>query len=183
MGTEDQKIIDSFYSNDEQGLQELFKRYYRPLCIYGFKFLNDIYLAEDIVQDVFIRFWEDKKYKFISGSLKSYLFISVRNRSINYLSNSKTVKTEYIDHLKEEFTFEQFDEEELEMRREILYAEIAKLPPQSQKVLRMIVFERKKYKEVSAELGISLNTVKTHFSRALRQLRSAVPLFVAVMLP
>lgn len=182
MRIEDQKIIDSFYDDDEQGLQALFDRYYRPLCVYGFKFLNDLYLAEDIVQDVFVRFWEHKKYTDIKGSLKSYLFISVRNRSLNHLSNNKTIKTEYIEHLKEEFLFEEFDEDELEEKKETLYAEIAQLPPQSQRVLKMIVFEQKKYKEVSDELGISLNTVKTHFSRALRQLRGSFMVLVALML-
>lgn len=179
----DQDIITTFRNNDELGLELLFKSYYRPLCVYAIKFVDDIHDAEDIVQEIFLRFWEDKKYKNIQDSLKSYLFISVRNRSLNFLTNSKKMNTEYIKHLSDEFTFHQFDEDELEEQKAKLFAEIAKLPPQSQKVLKMIVFDKKKYKEVSEDLGISLNTVKTHFSRALRHLRSVMDVMVIMLFP
>lgn len=182
MKIDDQNIIATFKKNDEQGLQLLFSRYYRPLCVYALKFLDDMQVAEDLVQDIFVRFWEDKKYKSVQGSFKNYLFVSVRNRSINYLSSKKVVNTDYLETLKREFTFHQFDEDELEEKKKKLYHEIAQLPPQSQKVLRMIVFERKKYKEVAEELDVSVNTVKTHFSRALKHLRSVMDILIIVML-
>lgn len=181
MNIEDQNIIATFKKDDEQGLQLLFKRFYRPLCVYALKFLDDMQVAEDLVQDIFIHFWEDKKYNSVQGSFKNYLFISVRNRSINYLSSKKVVNTDYLETLKKEFTFHQFEEDELEEKKKKLYHEIAKLPPQSQKVLRMIVFERKKYKEVAEELDVSLNTIKTHFSRALKYLRSVMGILLMLV--
>lgn len=183
MNIEDKRLIQAFRNDDELGLKELFKRYYRPLCVYAFKFLDDIHLAEDIVQDLFIGFWEEKKYKNVKGSIKNYLFVSVRNRSINYLTSHKVVNTDYIKNLEKEFTFQYYDEDEISDRKEKLHLEIAKLPPQSQKVLKKIVFEKKKYKEVSEELNVSLNTVKTHFSRALKHLRGSMDLIILLMLP
>ena len=182
MSKQDQHILDSFKRNDELGLEILFDRYYRPLCVYAMKYLDDIHIAEDIVQEVFIRFWEGKIYKNIKGSLKNYLFVSVRNRSVNYLKSSLNVKTEYIKHLNEEFAFEQFDDDQIVEKKQKLYREIEKLPPQSKKVLKLIVFEKLKYKEVSEELDISLNTVKTHFSRALKQLRNSIDIIILIMI-
>jgi len=178
----DRVLIKALINNKEKGLQGLFVHYYRPLCVYAMKFLDDIYISEDIVQEIFIRFWEDKKYKSIQGSLKNYLFTSVRNRSINYLTNVKVVRTEYIKHLNKEFAFQQFDDDELLDKKQKLHQEIAKLPPQSQKVLRMIIFEKKKYKEVSEDMNISINTVKTHFSRALKHLRNSIDLIALLMI-
>ncbi len=183
MVIQDQKILNTFKKDDEEGLKVLFDRYYRPLCVFAMKFLDDIQVAEDIVQEVFIRFWEDKKYKDVGRSLKNYLFVSVRNRSLNYLESYQHAKKEYLNHLKEEFGYEQFTNEEISEKKQKLQEEIGKLPPQSKKVLMKIIFEKKKYKEVSEELNISLNTVKTHFSRALRQLRGSIDILVIVLLP
>ena len=182
MKHEDQAIFDTLKRNDEQGLRMLFDRYYRPLCVYAMKFLDDLHVAEDLVQHFFVRFCEQKKYRSVQGSLKNYLFISIRNRAINHLSSKKVVNTEYLETIKKEFTFEQFDDDELEDKKQKLHAEIDKLPPQSQKVLRMIVFNGKKYKEVSEDLNVSVNTVKTHFSRALKQLREVMNILVLIML-
>ena len=182
MTNKDQNILDSFKLNDESGLKTLFDRYYRPLCVYSMKYLGDIHIAEDIVQEVFIRFWEEKKYKNIKGSLKNYLFVSVRNRSVNYLKSNLNVNTEYIKHLNEEFAFEQFDDDLIAEKKQKLYKEIEKLPPQSKKILKLIVFEKLKYKEVSKELDVSLNTVKTHFSRALKQLRNSICIIILIVI-
>ena len=64
-----------------------------------------------------------------------------------------------------------YDEEELLQKRSQLLAELKKLPEQEYNVLVKIVLEDKKYKEVAEELHISVNTVKTHLSRALKMLR------------
>lgn len=182
LSEQDQDLIKALNNDKEKGLQTLFGCYYKPLCVYAMKFLDDIYVSEDIVQEIFIRFWEDKKHKSIQGSLKSYLFTSVRNRSINYLTNSKVIRTEYIKHLNREFAFHQFDDDEVQEKKKRLHQEISKLPPQSQKVLRMIIFEKKKYKEVSEDMNISINTVKTHFSRALKHLRNSIDLIALLMI-
>lgn len=179
----DQQILTKFKSGDNEAISALFNQYYRVLCVYAFKFLDDLFVAEDIVQDIIVHFWEARKYDDIEGSLKGYLFASVRNRSINYLSSKKVVNTEYLKNLEKQFFFEQFTDDELDEQKAKLYREIAKLPPQGQRVLRLIVFEGKKYKEVSESLGISVNTVKTHFSNSLRALRSVMDILILMMSP
>ncbi len=70
----------------------------------------------------------------------------------------------------------------LEEMKVKLYLELDNLSEQSRKVFESIVFENMKYKEVADELGLSLNTIKTHLSRALKQLRSTLNTIVVIML-
>jgi len=170
---EDKDILLLFRTSDEKALQLLFAKYYRALSIYSLKFIGDVHEAEDIVQDFFIRFWEDKKHQQVNGSLKNYLFISIRNRSINYLKSSRHFNKNYLDNLKEVFTVEQFTDVELSEKNEKLNKEISELPEKMQQMMKMIVFEGKRYKEVAEELNVSLSTVKTQYSRALKKLRSS----------
>lgn len=178
---DDKDILSQFSSNDKQALEQLFSKYYRALSIYALKFIDDVQAAEDLVQEFFVRFWEEKKYLHVKGSLKNYLFTSIRNRSFNYLESFHHAKKDYIDNLKEVFTFEQFTDDELAEKKEKLNKEISELPEKMQEVLKMIVFENKKYKEVAEELDVSLNTVKTQYSRALKKLRSSLDIIVLIL--
>lgn len=182
MGNSDFNILASLRSNDEAGLQELFHTYYRPLCVYCIKFVDDMHVAEDIVQELFIRFWEQKKYEQVGMSLRSYLFTSVRNRAINYLKQQKDHSSDYLQLLEKEFSFEMLDSDEIVEKKKKLEDEIARLPEQRQKVLKKIIYEQKKYKEVAKDLNISVNTVKTHFSKALKHLRGSIDIIVLILL-
>lgn len=176
----DQDILLLFSTNDEQALEQLLAKYYRPLNIYAIKFIDDVQAAEDIVQEFIIRFWEDKKFLLVKGSLKSYLFTSIRNRSLNYLESFHHAKKEYLDTLEDVFVFEEFSDEELMDKKIALDKEIASLPLKMQEVLKLIVFENKRYKEVAEELDVSLNTVKTQYSRALKRLRTSLDILILI---
>ena len=81
------------------------------------------------------------------------------------------LKNRYNLQLEEEYIDEPvYSEEEFEGECRKLYAEIARLPEQCRKVFELIVLKDMKYKEVADFLGLSVNTVKTHFARALKQL-------------
>ncbi len=179
----DEQIILQFFSDDELALEKLFAKYYRALTIYVMKFVGDVQVAEDIVQDIIIRFWEDEKYATITSSLRNYLFTSARNRSLNYLESFHHLRQEplTLEEFKNMFEVEELDDDELLLQHEKLKKELANLPEKMQKVLRLIVFEGKKYKVVAEELDISLNTVKTHYKRGLKRLRSILTVFILLL--
>ena len=77
---------------------------------------------------------------------------------------------------------EHLDLDLLELEKKKLYAEIELLPLKSKEVLKAIVLNNLKYKEVALEMGISVNTVKTHYSRALKQLRGSLDTIVMLLL-
>ena len=165
----------------EKELKKLMNKYYSQLCVVSVQYTDSLEIAEDIVQDVFLRFWEDNKLLFVETNPKAYLFRSVRNASIDYIrKNNYRVFTDIEEaNLISE---EEISEEELSLQYERLYRIIGQLSPQERTVLNTIVVENKRYKEVAEEMNISVNTVKTYFARALRTLRKELPLSILLIL-
>lgn len=167
----DDKIISLFQEEREAAFRMMYDAYYLPLCLYSVQITYSKSISEDIVQNVFASFWENKTYNRISTSLHAYLFKSVRLSSFTSVERNHYVAlTEYQEQSYspiEDF----YDEEDLNHKKDLLLNELKTLPPQEYKVLTMIFLEGKKYKEVAEELDISVNTVKTHLTRAMKSLR------------
>lgn len=158
-------------SGDEEAFQRLFHCYYVPLCLYSVQITESIEDSEDLVQDFFLRFWEKKFYRDVDTDLKAYLFNSVRNLSLNYVKKHRTY---VFEELEEHACMSEDDctEEEIANSYRHLHAAFQQLSPQEARVLRSIVLQGKSYKEVAEEMGISVNTVKTHLARGMRFLRT-----------
>lgn len=157
--------------NDEKAFKELVDAYYTPLCVYSVQYTDSLEVSEDIVQDFFVRFWEKKLYRTVNGKLKQYLFNSIRNASIDYLRKHQPLVFMEIEenaYITEAELEETVPEEQLQRLR----YHLKQLSLQEYKILMEVVVHNKKYKEVAEELGISVNTVKTHLSNALKYLRS-----------
>lgn len=165
----------------EKKLKELMNKYYSQLCVVSVQYTDSLEISEDIVQDVFVRFWEENKLLSVETNPKAYLFRSIRNASIDYIrKNNYRVFTDIEEaNLISE---EEISEEELSLQYERLYRMIGQLSQQERAVLNAIVVENKRYKEVAEEMNISVNTVKTYFSRALRTLRKELPLSILLIL-
>lgn len=172
MNVSGKDILDALKRGNENAIKTLFEAFYRPLCVYSVQITDSIESTEDIVQDVFLRFWEKKIYLSIQENLRAYLFNAVRNASIDYLRQKRPYVMEDIEEFSYLTMEEDIDEEELLREKEKLHLLLQQLPPQEYRVLMSIIVENKKYKEVAEELRISVNTVKTHLSRALKFLRT-----------
>lgn len=158
-------------NNSEESFKKFVNQYYSQLCAFSVQYTDSLEISEDLVQDVFLRFWESHKYHQATSNLKSYIFNSVRNASIDYIRKNKNttfIELEEASYLKEE----EINEETLLAQHEQLHKLLEQLPAQEYRVLIAIVVNNKKYKEVGDEMNISVNTVKTHLSRALKFLRA-----------
>lgn len=82
-------LWDGIRAGDTGVFSRMFLQYYSPLCEYASKFVPDSD-AEEIVQDMMVRLWEDREYLFIGKSVKTYLFRSVRNRCYNSIRDGRT---------------------------------------------------------------------------------------------
>ena len=91
--TELDKILQLLKKGDRRGLELLFNHFYKPLVFYAMNFLAQQEEAEDAVQEVFIKFWEGKRFHAIKNSLRPYLYQSVRNYCLNLLQGKKVVLT------------------------------------------------------------------------------------------
>ena len=70
MRMDDQQIIDAFVKNRRDGIRALFERYYRPLVIYASNLIHDDTMAEDLVQEFFVRLWEDNYLEHVTLHLR-----------------------------------------------------------------------------------------------------------------
>ncbi|MGJ5641487.1 RNA polymerase sigma factor [Formosa sp. S-31] len=178
----DLNILKKLKGGDASGYKELFDLYYMPLCIYALKFCDSYDAAEDIVQELFVKFWDDKIYLKLDTAISPYLFRAVKNNSLQLIQKYKKIYFEELEAQVESLIEEDQEDLSIEESRQKLLQQIETLPDKSKEVFKAIVFDNLKYKEVAEQLDISVNTVKTHYSRALKKLRESLDLIVYLLL-
>jgi len=185
-------ILKAVSEGDEEAFHRLFDIWYKPMCVYAMNYIDSFDDAEDIAQNILARFWIKYSRENFAGSLKAYLFAAVQYDCIRVLRRQKRRVNEEQwrpesgagkegsewSGMPGDFAEEVYDEEAY--RR--LMEEIGKLPDQARRIFTAIVLEDKKYKEVAAMLGISVNTVKTQLARSLRRLRGSLGLIIGILL-
>ncbi len=151
---------------------ELFSEYYVWLCNYIFTLSNDRGLSEDIVQETIIHIWEKRKRISVQHSLKNYLFRSCHNRFLAHLRKKK-VKFDFLDQIRWDVLAEVRVELEVRQDSKIqkMHRLIDELPPRCREVFVKNKLEKRKYKEIAVDMGISIKTVENQMSKALHFLR------------
>ena len=169
---DEKELFLCIQKGDIRAFELLFHQYYGVLCSSAEKMLQNAEVAEDIVQEMFSKFWAEREYIRIENSLKAFLFKWVKNRCINYLKHLSVISS-----YKDAVLFSNENEETEDFEEELIiaiYASIQQLPPQCQKVFKMSRFEGLKHKEIAETLGISVKTVKIHIGKALRHIKESV---------
>ena len=153
---------------DERSFRELFYSFYSRLCRYAYFILGSKEHAEEIVQDLFARIWEQRMKLNIEGSIESYLYISARNAAYNYLKSDMHKKQREQAYSQQAEQNENFDRE-LFLKR--LKEALNHLPEQCREIYCMKNLEGLTYKEIAEYLEISEKTVEVQIFRALKKLR------------
>jgi RNA polymerase sigma factor, sigma-70 family len=154
----------------QEGFEDIYKEYAKPLFLYALSFLVSEEEAEDVIQEVFINFWKDDIYRQIKDEVtKTYLFRSVKNNCLNRLKK-KDVLRDRLDLLREDVVEEEMMTWNDELIQEV-ETEIAEMPEQTRVIIQSVFFREMKYQEVADQLGISINTVKTLLKNGMRHLR------------
>ena len=148
------------FKGNTRAFEQLFKNYYAPLRGYCQGIVMDKQVSEDIVQDAFVYLWNNRKTLDIKTTIQTYLYSTVRQRT--HLPRL----AEFIIYLQES----EYSEEEL-IKLEEAKKILQELPEQCRIVFVMNCMDGKKYKDIAEELNISVNTVKTHLSKAYRKFR------------
>ena len=184
MNLREQEIVNRLKEEDPKAFKDLFDMFYMPLCVYSLKFSDSYDFSEDIVQDLFVTIWNKKIYLQVDGSIRSYLFKAVKNNTLQALKKKDRYNFEKLDAVVESFILEEKenDIEAIEKAQKKLLQEIEALPEKSKEVFKAIVLENLKYKEVALQLGVTVNTVKTHYSRALKKLRKSLDVIILLLL-
>jgi len=163
-----------------KGIQQkdtrIFERYYKEnfkrFFLMAFRYLKDSTQAEETVNDVFLKLWEDGVRIHIESSLRSYIYKAVVNRSLNVIQKNKREIGKHMD--LEAFRDDGYEWKQIEDNEQMvkLYAAIERLPEKCRQVFEMSRFEELKQQEIADKLGISVKTVKNHITIALKQLNS-----------
>ena len=184
--------IQNFVNScSEVDYEAVFKTYFLPLRKYACLFVP-VQIAEDIIQDILVHLWENRENLIIHTSLEAYLFRSVYHRCISSIKlqnlRSRHLTQIEIDLRHDEMRF--FDSDENEAIRKLfmndLNAElnqaINSLPSKCREVFEMSFLQDYRNKEISEKLKISVNTVESHITNALKALRKKLSRLMLVFI-
>ncbi|WP_207429984.1 RNA polymerase sigma-70 factor [Sabulibacter ruber] len=169
----DQELHALLKTNEALFMETLFKQYYTMLCRTAVRFTKDTESAEDLVQEVFCKIWQNREVLEISTSYKAYLVRSVTNQALNYIEKQKRLvlsedTSPYESTVSANTTLELLEGSEMEGR---VQQALAALPPQCRLIFEMSRFEELTYKEIADTLQLSPKTVENQMGKALRILR------------
>lgn len=161
------------------GFEEIFRLHYKMLCNAANKILNDRDAAEDVVQDVFLKFWSKRENINIIHSVKSYLYRATINTSLNYLeSNKKIIRLKDTEHSSESLTINAGEELSHKELKSKIDEAMDQLPPKCKVVFVLSRYEGMKYQQIADHLGISIKTVENQMGKALKMLRERLKPFL-----
>ena len=179
---EEKELIKGLQGGNERAYRQLFDLYFEPLTYFAYKYLEDLDASQDLVQEVFSSLYEKRENLSITQSLKSYLYRSVQNHSINVINHNK-MKKRHHDVIKERSDVSATDSsielQELELK---ILRSIDALPEQCARIFKMSRFEQLSNQEIADALGISKRTVETQISNALKELRKTLTLLILYFL-
>ena len=172
MQVEDQILFNEIKSRNLNVYESLFSNYYPLLVKFAEGFIFDKQECEDIVQNLFIHFWENSDRITFDTSLKAYFYASVKNRCLNSLRDLQIHDRHnllYLEVLIAQENSEEFPDKEIINQ---INAAISQLPEQMLGIVKLKYLEGKKVKEIAQISQVSTNTVKTQLQRAKVKLRT-----------
>ena len=185
MDKKERVLTDQLLRGNEKAYKELYATYYAALCYHARRVLSNKYLAEEAVQTVFYKLWENRKKIQINTSLHSYLYRSVYNTSLNILKREVRIGKYHtnLKEVEEHFSVSADDGFSIQLAAEYekkITEAIQSLPPQCRQIFELSRLEGKKHKEIAEELGITQNTVQKQISIALKKMRELLKPYIIV---
>lgn len=165
-------------SDQKSIFKRRFHAYYPMLCKIAYGYIPDKDECEDIVQETFISLWNNEKELLSEKEFRSYMVISVRNKSISYLRKQRldTVSMEDSEHAASigyVADTETADPDEISLEDK-LQRVLSILPPKCREVFMMSKLHGMKYREIAEELSLSEKTVENQMGKAIKALREFV---------
>jgi len=166
-------LLSNIAKGDEAAFRTLFERYWDNIYGVAFAFTKSPVMAEEIVQDIFVKIWLKREHLPQLKKFSDYLFIIARNHIISLL-RKKTSEQPFTDHLLNYFQETGNNPEDLLLCREtenLVHKAIELLPPQQHLVYCLSREKGLNQEEIASQLNISVHTVKSHMNKALQFIR------------
>lgn len=164
---------DVAIARDKHAYQELFLYFCKPLTRFAVTIVGSKEAAEEVYSSVFLKLWDLGQGLNNVDNLRLYLFVSIKNESLNYLAKYYKFKVTDIEAVDARFLPGVYTPEESLLESELhraLHRAVRSLPVKCRMVYKLIKEDGLSYKEVADILGISVNTIEGHMTTALRKL-------------
>ena len=169
-------MVKNIKAGDRKAFKELFLKFYDPLCQFVWTYTRSWHISEELVQDVFLAVWEFRETLDPEQDIRSYLFQSVRNKALNHIKH-RNLANEYNSHIEwlkpDPVTQQHSCRISSTFERDVKQA-IGNLPDGARRIYILSRKEGLTYREIATVLNISIKTVESQMSRALKMLRDAL---------
>lgn len=163
--------------DDEVAFEAIFKLFYARLLQFAASTLRNREEAEEVVEDVFIKLWENRKTLTAIKNLNYYLFVVTKHTALNYIEKNKKYPTLYLDDFQVDFGEISLNPEECLISAQAvqkIQQIIEELPPQCKLIFKLIKEDGLKYKETASLLQLSIKTIESQMALALRKIGNSL---------
>jgi RNA polymerase sigma-70 factor (ECF subfamily) len=172
-----QNLLQQIALGNEASFRQVYHQYYKMLLQFAFILTKNNEVAEELVENVFIKFWKNKQNAGAIRNLKVYLYTATKNTSLNYLSSKAHESiTKPFDGMNIELTGPICPDQLLIFRETFAKIKnaIETLPPKCKMIFKLVREDGLKYKEVAEILNLSPHTVDAQMTIAIRRIASLV---------
>ena len=167
------KLLTQISLGDQSSFRQLYHQFYKKLLQFAFVLTRNKEVAEELVEDVFIKFWKNRKNAENIGNVKVYLYSATKNTCLNYLSSKAHQNiTQPFDAFNIELA-NPLSPEQILIYRETytkIKSAIETLPPRCKMIFKLIREDGLKYKEVAEILNLSVSTIEAQMTIAIRRI-------------
>lgn len=171
----DKYLLERLKKDDKEAFRLIYVKHYGILYSYSYRYIKNKEDVEDIIQNVFVKFWDIRKELDISVNIRAYLLITVEHQTLNWIrNNGRSLRNNYkIVQMRGEYAddIDIFKLNEGKETSQELDNAISQLPVQQKKVM-MLRRKGLSNKEIADILGLSLNTVNIHYRLGIKALRA-----------
>ena len=179
---EDKVLVRRLRSGDKDAFRSLYERYYPLFFSFAHRMLKDEHMAEDLIQNVFLKIWVCRANLNEDKNFRNYLLVSIRNEVYQYFRHAFRIDSEspcpdVIDGSMNVETA--ISAKELERK---IAGVIAGMPHRRREIFNMSRYEKLSNREIAQRLGLSVRTVDKHIENALADIRKNIPVSILVLI-
>jgi RNA polymerase sigma-70 factor (ECF subfamily) len=171
--TELQYLLARLHNNDERAFNKLYSTCFRPIYRRVFSLVKDEAVADELVQDLFLKLWQNREDIDPQQSFEAYLFTIAQHLVYDHfrrIAKNKRLVARLLLNATDYYLHSDILLETKESR-ELLQKAIDQLSPQRREVFTRCKIEGKTYEETGLELGISVPTVNSHMTQSMKLVR------------
>lgn len=170
---EEQELLSKLREGSADAFTQLYQQFSEQLYYNILALVKDELVAEELLQDIFVRIWRKKESMHVEKNLAGYLFRVSRNRVYDFFK-SLNREQELYNRIKVTATEEYSHIEEAIFSKEnadLMHKAIETLSPKRKQAFELCKMEGYSYKEASELMGVSISTLKDHMAKAREGIR------------